>query len=299
MAILANIAGAIGGQILGRGIGRIADNLFGNPQRRGNKIDDESYRARDQYDWEMARERGLTPQEFYGSPAAGGSAASGGQTLGNNQTAMIQKYQDMQFRAEENQKDRENEIAKAEIHAGASLGSSKISAEASMYAADIQERIAQGKLDLSTKEFNQVTLPGAAAKLKLTKEQTAKAINEVATSAPQFVRSKILLQMGVENTIQTALLQRFGIDITSKADMAKLTTEQFQNVLSVLIASGSATNRELQGLLAGFSSTIQLLGGDNNKFNLNPITPDQKPVDVPAPKARNNRPLDRRTYFNN
>ena len=300
MGFFSSVLGKVGGAILGRGVSKITNKIFGDPAKKGARIEDQSYVRRANFDWSKAQERGLTAQEFYGSPAAGGSSggSGSGQVLGNNQTAMMQKMADQQFQAEQNELDRQNELDKAGISAEATLGSSKISAEASRYQAELQNAVEQGKLDLSQREFNEVTLPAAAEKLKLTREQTKKAINEVVTSTPKFQRSKILLQMGVDNTIQTALLQRFGIDITSKEEMAKLSDEQFQNVLSVLIASGSASNRELQGVLGAFSTAIGMIGVDEDKFKLSPIGTQNEDVNL-MPALKQKQILGRRNYFGN
>ena len=229
---LGNLVPGVAGSLLGA-LGGEKDS--DRRTKRGIQLEDESYMRRAEYDWEKADERGLTPQEFYGSSAAGGSSSSSGNVLGNSATQLDVKRMDMDFQAREKQKDRETEIRKAEISAGATK-----------YSANIQKMIADDKIDLSRKTFEQVTLPQAAAQIGLTEQETLKMINDVVTSTPDFVRAKILLQMGVENTIQTSLLQRLGVDITSAEAMGNLSDEQFQNLLSLLVAAGSITNRELQ-----------------------------------------------------
>ena len=66
MSVLGSVAGsvgsAVGGAVLGGSIGQKAAS---SGSKRGFKY----YRKQDQYDWDRAVERGLTPQEFYGSPA--------------------------------------------------------------------------------------------------------------------------------------------------------------------------------------------------------------------------------------
>lgn len=268
------VGSAVGSKVLGGG------GVTKRQLREGHEADTQSYKDRDAYDWQMGQDRGLTPQEFYGSSAAGGSASSGGaQVLGNSKIQSeiaAQKVgsditqqalnREVQIRGQDKQ------LEAAELSAGASLGSSKISADASRYSTDVKNKIAQGQLDLSNQEYNKISLPAAAANLKLTEQQTNKAINDVVTSTPEWQRSQKLLSMGVENTIQTALLQRFGVDITSKSAMAKLTDSQFRNILAVLVASGSLANREMQGLAASVSGMFnRVTGTQDEQFNLMPI----------------------------
>ena len=244
------------------------------------------YRSKAKYEDLMhsrAMDRGLTEQEYYGSPAAGGATTGGpggaGAVLGNERSfqdffgkSLMMRGQDIELQKTKMQTDAAIETAK--ISAGATTGAATIGAGASRYAADIQKRIAENKLELSNREFNQVTLPAAAANIGKTEQETKKLINEVVTSTPEFQRSKILLQMGVENTIQTALLQRFGVDITSKEAMAKLTDQQFRNVLAVLVGVGSHANRELQGLgsaATGLLDKLNPFSDGTPQYQLRPI----------------------------
>ncbi len=277
------------GSAVGGGLGR---SLFGGSSSRnigkGFREENKYYHRREAEDWRLAQERGLTPQEYYGSPASGGSGPSGSAatTLGN--AASQKEMQGGQLMAEATQRDLDRKtslqqtkmqtdasIKSSAIAAGASIESSTLGAEASIYGSNTQRRIAKNQLALSTREFNEVTVPEAAQKIKKSIQETKKLLEETATSTPAFQRSKILLTMGVENTIQTALLQRFGIDITSKKSMQSITTEQFRNILSVLVAVGSHANRELQGLGAAATGLLDALnpfsGEATQQYNLNPI----------------------------
>jgi hypothetical protein len=257
--------------------------------RQGHAEDRRDYKKRDRYDWRQAKKRGLTPQEFYGSPAAGGSATSGGASvLGNSadKASILAKQQggeaaqralDRKTSLEQTRMTTEAQKAVAEISANAQLGSAGVSAEASKYAADIQKKIADGKLNLATREFEEYVLPLAALNLDKTKEEIKKVINEVATSTPEFQRSMKLLSMGVDNTIQTALLQRYGVDITSKKDMARLSTQQFKNILGTLMAAGSHMNRELQGLFQVGDSVLGTMNDPSSvNRNVDPVKPNVK-----------------------
>jgi hypothetical protein len=264
-------------------VGTATDTILGRSNaRKGASIDNKSYQQRDQYDWQMAKDRGLTPQEFYGSSASGGSSTSGsGAVLGNASTNAniadkISRQEDrkIQERAQDTQ------LAAAKISADASIKSSEISAGANRYSSDksyssstystnINKAIADQNFSLQSKSFKQVTLPAAAANLKKTEQETQVIINNVVTSTDKFKRSQLLLSMGVDNSVNTMLQKRFGVDITSQKQMQNLSEDQFRNVLAVFMAAGSHVNRELQGLLS--SSPF----GTPKQFQLNPFKKNQ------------------------
>ena len=81
------------------GFGGVRGGFLGgtgiNPDalRLGHRLDNKHYRERytqeKNFDWRQARKRGLTAQEFYGSPVSGGGSpgvSGGAQVLGNMAT---------------------------------------------------------------------------------------------------------------------------------------------------------------------------------------------------------------------
>ena len=132
------IGGTIGSAVLG-GVGSfIGDSINPSEQaapidpeiiRLGHRLDDRSHINRAQFDWRKAKDRGLTPQEFYGSPAAGGSAASGGgATLGNSAAAA--NIQNSKIHQDDKQRtlDRNVELQKTKMQTDAQLKTAEISA---------------------------------------------------------------------------------------------------------------------------------------------------------------------------
>lgn len=224
----------VGPAALGAVLGRKA-------AKEGASIDDRSYRRRDAYDWEMGQKRGLTAQEYYGSPASGGSASSGaGAVLGNSSNTAITTasnaiQKDLDRKTIERGQDAQVEIAN--IQAGVQTRGQ-----------DIDERLRQGELDLKTNTYERVTLPMAAAELRISEQRLNVLLNEVVTSSPSFVKQKILLQMGVENTIQTVILKKHKVDPTDQATIDRLSEKEYKYLLAQLFAAGSRFNREIEGI---------------------------------------------------
>ena len=253
--------------------------------RLGYQLEGDAHKTRRAGDFDFAESKGLTPQEFYGSGAAGGSPTGGSaQVLGNSASQQKLQERDRIYDATQKSMDRavqmrgqDAQLQSTQIAANASQANASTSAEASKYSANIQKAIADGRLSLDRDSFNQISLPAAAANLEMTEQQTRKLIEETATATPKFQRSQKLLSMGVDNTIQTALLQRFGVDITSKSEVAALSDDQFQNILAVLLASGSHAQREGAGILSMGSGIIDSVLGrkTDHNFNLDPMSKGQ------------------------
>lgn len=215
----------------------------------GSKVDDHSYRSRSEYDWNMAQSRGLTPQEFYGSPAAGGSAGVAGSSLGNSLSSQAMARRQLGFQASENEKDRQNKKDIAEIQAGATRYSSDQSSGASRYSTQIQQLIAGNRLKFDEQVYKTISLPGAQAELNLTKKQTEKVVNEIATTDPKFLKAMKLLSMGTENMVATMVANSSGIDVTDPKQLMKLTERERSTLLATMIAAGGHTRKEMEGLM--------------------------------------------------
>ena len=140
-----------------------------------------------------------------------------------------------------------------------------IQADAQIKTAEIQEGVQRDQLGQTVREYEEVTLPQAAAKLKLSEAELKVRLNEIATSAPDFVKEKILLQMGVENTIQTAILKRFRVDPTKAETVRNLTDEQFEALMAELFAAGSYLNREISGAGSQINKMLRNLMTEQKK----------------------------------
>ena len=123
------------GNFLGDAVGAVAPlaGLSGNPLLGlgatvlGSALD----RKKDQYTrqdaWKHAQGMGLTPQEFMGSPMAGGQGTSAAaQTLGNSYGQRMLQAEQQKFESQERALDRQKDIAVAETNASAQLGAANI-----------------------------------------------------------------------------------------------------------------------------------------------------------------------------
>ena len=115
-----------------------------------------------------------------------------------------------------------------------------------------------------------MTLPAAEANIGLTREQIKIAVNEIATSAPEFIRGNILLQMGFDNTMQNMILKREGVDPTSTKSMQRLSQKEFERVMTMMLGYSSAIGRETRGVASTAKDLV------NYVFDLvKGFTPDQ------------------------
>ena len=128
VASVSNVVRSVGGYVLGKVIDRRSDKRL--REQRYNQM----------------RAQGFTHSEIAGMGGLGGSEGSGGPVLGNQFNAFQQQRNQLQFEAEQRQADRETDLARTAIQAGAGVQASQISAGASRYGADTQARIAEAQL---------------------------------------------------------------------------------------------------------------------------------------------------------
>ena len=213
--------------------------------RYGHERDNQAFLGREAALWSRAKARGLTPQEYYGSPVAGQGGPSGGaQVLGNVAsqayvTSRRATSEAMQAEADR-QVQRRGQDTQLEI-------------------AKIQAGQQQRSLDQVVREYENVTLPKAAKELKVREADLKVRLNEIATSAPAFVKQKILLQMGVENTQQTIILRKYGLDDLDQSSIDKLTSDEIESLLGELFAAGSYLNKEIEGAKGQVEKSIDWL----------------------------------------
>jgi len=256
-AILGGAAVSAASSYLG---GRQASSAAREGTAEGLRREHNYYRKRDRYDWRQAKDRGLTPQEFYGSSAAGNSASSGAVSTLGNQLAQAKQAQYQGFgNAVQTAASQAVPVKVAQINQQTALGTARIQAGQSglntqmttstQYAiAEMRNRIDQGKLDLSNKEFNSVSAPAAAQALKISAQEFKLKVNEVANTQPAWVREKTLLNMGVDNTIQTLILKRTGYDITKQSDVKSMSPSAYKKILTSLLAAKSSTSTGAAGV---------------------------------------------------
>ncbi|NNE63031.1 MAG: hypothetical protein HKN34_03010 [Gammaproteobacteria bacterium] len=202
----------------------IGYNKAGKMARKGMRYD----RRQERHFYNIAtQERGLTPQEYYGSPAPGGSSTAGVQMMGNAHAQNMQALGDAQ--------------------AATQLGVAKIQADAQKYSADKAAGEKSADRDQRIKEYENIHLPQAQEQLKKTRAETEKIVNDVATSDPKFVRAVKLLSMGPANMAATIVLEKYGVK--DPAELEKLSTEEKRLLLTEMLGNESVARKEIQGLI--------------------------------------------------
>lgn len=166
---------------------------------------------------------GLTPQEIIGG-AAGGTAQGNSTVLGNQAAELAKQQMTMEFQKDQKDKDRalisqgqQVQMANAQTMANASMANAQTAAGASMYGSDTQGKIASAKLALEQDKFKNVQLP--------------QALNDLATSTPDWKRQELLARMGVDNILATAIAGARGIDVMDPATLDKLSDIEFKELV--------------------------------------------------------------------
>lgn len=248
--------------------------------RLGGAQDHKFYKKRDTYDWRKAMKRGLTPQEYYGSPAAGNNPTSGATTTLGNQfgQAEQQKYQQIGQAAQNAasnqtsmniaQLQSDTSIETAKISAGASRFGATTSAEASMYSTDIKNALATKNYQLVKQRLTQVEIPKLLAQLKISSQQFKKLTNEIATSTPAFTLYMKKLSMGVDNMMVEFLQHSYGINITDPKSVQSMSPEQKAKFIQHTAGITSHAFKEAAGITLGVKSRSTSIFNDlSQAFN--------------------------------
>ena len=231
------------GNALGVGL---SHKLHGNDvARAGHRLDNKYYLRRMKKSWTFAKSIGLTPQEFFGSGASNPGGPSGaGQVLGNmaNQSGQATAA-----------------AVQAELDRQTDLEKTRIQTDAQKDVAKIQTGQQQRDLDQRIKEYTEVTLPKAAAELKVRAADLAVRINEIATSDKSFVKWKLLNQMGTENMRATSIMYKHGLEDLSLDTVNELSEQEYKALMAELLAAGSVVNREVKGAKGVLEEAIRFL----------------------------------------
>ncbi len=272
-----SVAPAIGGAILGGVTGGLTDRITGkiDPAPRQQKVsradirmghdeDTRSFKDRAQYSWEQAKGRGLTPQEFYGSSAAGGSASTGGaQVLGNSQDKANQISQSQHQETKERNKDRMVQLQQTKMQTDTSRAVAEIQSGTTKRGQDYTYDIANKNYKLAKQKLQQIELPKLQADLKISSQQFKKLSNEIATSKPKFMLYMKKLSMGLDNMMSEFLQQSFGIDITSKESVQGMTPSERAAFIQATAAINSTAFKTAAGLKkVGQDTFTQLFSTD-------------------------------------
>jgi len=227
--------------------------------------------------WDFMEDKGLTPQEIAGAGAAGSSRGSGASSVLGNQAAELARIRQQQ-QYDEKQRDidravvmrgQDNSLQQTQIAANASMQSSRTSADASIFSAQTQERIAQGRLALERDRFENISLP--------------QALNDLVTSTPEWKRQQLLASMGVDNIIGTLIAGARGLDVMDPESLKRLSDAEFRslvtdiyglqsNVFSEAAGLGLTVNNNLRDILGTGSSadapSTSTLGGGTSSGRL-------------------------------
>lgn len=261
---------------LAAGASKIVDRHFARQDvKRGFSLENKYGMKRERLMWLRAQSRGLTPQEYYGSPASGGSFPSGGaQTLGNASMQSTPLFMEMMNREKDRAmigRGQDIELQKTQIQAdaakysadqtsGATREAAQTNAMASLYASQIQELVANNRLRFDEKQYREIHLPGARQNLELTKAQTQKAINEIATSDAKFVSAIKMLTMGTENMVATLIAKEAGIDLADPKTFTSMDKEKRKAVISAMIGAGGHSRKEIEGLFQLIEGNVGTIG---------------------------------------
>lgn len=242
----------------------------------GNRLDNQSYKKRDQYDWKRAQQRGLTPQEFYGSPASGGSSTSGsGATLGNQaadiemQEASLQQQNRLAttnsiINAGVQLRGQDVDLEKAKIGAQATQDAASTSAGATVESARIssetQKAIADQNYKLAYQKFMEVELPKFKQEMKISEKEYDKLVNEIATSDPEFQKYMKKLSMGVDNMVVEYFQAIYEFDITKPDQVRALPEWKRKKFLDEVMAFQSTALKEFRGLDLGVTDALSDFG---------------------------------------
>jgi len=243
--------------------------------RLGRDIDVGAQQEMFDFRLNRAKEAGLTNVEAFGSPAAGGGGGTGGATttLGNagaSTGAQLRQAQTQQkIASEERQKDRMTSLAQtamqtstqekvAEIQEGVQTRGQDISASTAKAQQAIDKAYKEGSLQIN-RETLKNNIRQTSANINKTEQETAKLVNEVATSDKKFVEAMKQLSMGPANLLVELTMRHHGIALNNNSFMA-LDKNQREAILAQILALASTTYTEGKGAAA--------LGKDASNSNL-------------------------------
>ena len=234
---------ALGGSLLGE------DGFNKSDLAYSHHKDIETYKRIRNSNFRFQTKKGLNAYEALMGPQGGGETGptASGQVLGNAQTAEMQQDRADARAAFQAGLDRQMQLQQTKMQTDAQIQAAQIGADAQLGVGMLNRASNIDRMNLDRDVYNNVTLPQAAENLNLTKEQVKKAINEVVTSSPKFVKQKILLQMGVENSIQTLVLNRHKLDITDRASVEALSDNEYDQLYTALLSAQSSVPKTFHG----------------------------------------------------
>lgn len=252
-------ASALGGGLAGQALGgspSLGRNM--NQEKRliklGNKYD--LINQKEMYDFRLGRmeEAGLTSVEMFGSPgsAPGGGTTGSGTTLGNAASSQAiankQIEKDRQLAWQKTIADNATSLQQTKMQTDAQKEIASQQVGATTRGQDIQKAIAEGRLELDRDTYH-LNVKTASANIRKTEQETAKLINEVATSDAKFVTAMKQLSMGPANLLVELTMRHHGIALNDNS-FKSLPKEKREAILAQILALSSSTYTEGKGAAA-------------------------------------------------
>ena len=199
----------------------------GSQARKGMRYD----RRQERHFYNTARQRGLTPQEYYGSPAAGGNTTAGAQVMGNAHSQMMGQLADSEGIMQAAQMRNAKNIAN--IQKDATLGAAGKSADAQVRIEQIKDNFRRDQLGMDRGTYQD------------RKQVTA---NEAANSMPEWVRRQVILKMGPDNMIIGALADKYNLDLSSAKSIQNAPDSVLVEFFKEVLKQTAKTGREAEGI---------------------------------------------------
>ena len=204
--------------------------------KKGLEYENRYYLRRENELWQRGVDRGLTPQEYYGSPApgAGGPSGSTGATLGRNRDVDKQNMQQAAIALQQTkmQTDAQRDVA-------------RIQTDAVKRGQDFNYDIASQTLNLDRARL-EIERNKAAASIGKTNKEVDLLVNQVATSKPKFVLLMKQLSMGPLNLLTELTMRHHGISLSDDS-FQRMQPDQRQEILNEIIALSSKLRIEQSG----------------------------------------------------
>ena len=207
--------------------------------KKGLEYENRYFLRRENELWQRGVQRGLTPQEYYNSPAPGQGGPSGsvGATLGRNRDVDQQNMQQAAIALQQTkmQTDAQRDVA-------------RIQTDAVTRGQDLNYDIASQTLNLDRARL-EIERNKAAATIGKTNKEVDMLVNQIATSKPKFVLLMKQLSMGPLNLLTELTMRHHGIALSNDS-FQKMQPEEREKILDEIIALSSKFRIEQSGLSA-------------------------------------------------
>ena len=215
--------------------------------RKGHSLDNKYKLELENRLWNRGQRRGLTAQEYYGSPVAGQSGPSGGaNVLGSNTAAQMQMQSQAAASSKQALLGYKAQIDTAKIQKQSAETVARIQAGVQERGQDVQQKIADNILALDKQRLQDIEIPQAQILLKLTNQQYRTEVNKTVTSSAKFQKEMKQMSMGPANLLVELTLRHHGISLANKS-FENLSEKKRKEILDELMAMASKVYIEGKG----------------------------------------------------